>query len=137
MHIAEVINKLIREYQSGNAPVDSHIDAVIVREHVLPGWRDMGGCYALRPNGEVIFFGWDDMAITIGTDPRIRNFAFAQAARTYAQLSEFVPQRPTSARSCDVCNGTGMPASLPAHLADSIVCQCGGLGWLSRAKTPN
>jgi hypothetical protein len=47
MHIAEVINKLIREYQSGNAPVDSHIDAVIVREHVLPVWRDMGGCYAL------------------------------------------------------------------------------------------
>jgi hypothetical protein len=130
MHFAEVVNKLIREYRSGNASVDSYIDGVMVREHVLPVWRDMGGCYALRPNGEVISFGWDDVAITVETDPRIRNIALAEGARTYAELREFLPQRPASARSCDVCNGTGTSASLPTHLANSIVCQCGGLGWL-------
>src|SRR2546427_5325494 len=35
--------------------------ARIARQHqVLPLWADMGGCIALRPNGQLVFLAWDD-----------------------------------------------------------------------------
>lgn len=48
--------------------------------------------------------------------------------------SWFVP-RAADPRVCPSCEGRGKVAGLPGALAESIRCECGGLGWLSNDHT--
>ena len=32
---------------------------------------------------------------------------------------------------CSGCGGTGTPLGIPEELLASVVCECGGLGWLA------
>jgi len=46
--------------------------------------------------------------------------------RRGAGISGLAPVRDAAARVCPSCDGSGKPASVP----DSVVCECGGLGWV-------
>jgi hypothetical protein len=110
-------------------PLDLRATAAQLR--LLPAVLDMGGCYGLRPSGEVVSFLWDEPEqIRTETDDRIRNVAYCQAARKYPVLASIVPRRPPDAVLCAQCGGSGRCAGVPDRVAQSVVCYCGGLGWL-------
>jgi len=111
-------------------PLDLRAIAAEVR--LLPAMLDMGGCLGLRPSGAVASFFWDEpRQLRTETDERIRNLAYHQASLKYPQLAPLVPRRPPDAVVCSYCGGSGRCSGFPDRLADSVVCYCGGLGWLS------
>src|SRR5215831_2180751 len=97
-----------------HAALDSDLRAVVSKLNVLPLLLDMGGCYALNQDGDVISFAWDnEMDMQIELDPRIRSIALFQGSRKYPELEVLIPARPTAAPDCHVCKGTGgSPADL-------------------------
>ncbi len=99
--------------------------------NVLPLMFDMGGCYSIRSNGEIISFPWDDdQDLRLENDARIRNIALCQGSKKYPELSALIPPRSPEVKTCSYCNGTGIaPMSVELQL-DNLVCYCGGLGWI-------
>lgn len=113
-----------------DTPLDLRIMAAEMR--VLPAVLDWGGCFALRPSGEVVSFTWDKpQQLRVEPDERIRNLTYFQATLKYPRLASLVPQRPLNAVVCSYCHGSGRwgGGRLPDDLAKSIICNCGGLGW--------
>jgi hypothetical protein len=106
--------------------------AAIAREHhALTVYCDMGGCLALRPNGEVLCIP-DDPAtsVHVETDALQRNLALVQAGKRYSDLRDLYPVRPDDAISCSDCGGTGTNP-VTAHAGfEAIICKCAGTGWL-------
>ena len=107
--------------------------ARIARQHqVLPLWADMGGCIALRPNGQLVFLAWDDpekvepVGAAGAHDRRMVHAARAAGSRRFPSIAGLAPVRDVGARVCPSCGGSGKVASVP----DNIVCECGGLGWV-------
>ena len=100
---------------------------------VLPMFLDFGGCYGVRPNGEIVSFSWDEpYKLEAENDPRVRNIVLFQGAKKYPELEELVPARPPDAVECPDCKGTGVFQGLAEHgiVPQNIVCYCGGIGWL-------
>jgi len=99
---------------------------------ILPVVLDMGGCFCLRSDGEIVSFIWDEPhQLRAEGEERIRNLVLFQAAKKFPELEELTPSRPTTALDCDFCKGTGIVIDLPPNLARDILCFCGGLGWLT------
>lgn len=96
----------------------------------LPLILDMGGCYALRPDGEVVTFAWDEPHdCKVEQDPRLRNMALFQGAKKYPELAPLVPPRQADAVDCSHCRGTGRFPTGDVPI-DNVICYCGGLGWI-------
>ena len=101
--------------------------------NALPMFLDFGGCYAIRVDGEIVSFVWDEpYSLKPENDPRIRNLVLFQGARKYPELDELVPKRPPEAEDCSHCGGTGIePMNEKLGFDEEmIICYCGGLGWL-------
>jgi hypothetical protein len=131
--IAEALTAFVADPKpyliGGDRPLD--LRAIAAQLRLLPAVLDMGGCYGLRPSGEVASFLWDEPEqVRTETDDRIRNLAYCQAARKYPVLASLVPRRPPDAVVCSHCGGSGRLAGVPDRIAESVVCYCGGLGWL-------
>jgi hypothetical protein len=110
-------------------PLDLRVLAAQIR--LLPVVLDMGGCFGLRPSGEVASFAWDEpRQARVENDERIRNMVYHRAALKYPALAPLVPRRPPDAMVCSHCGGSGRCSGLPDRLAESVTCYCGGLGWL-------
>lgn len=102
---------------------------VAAEMQVLPLMLDMGGCYALRQDGTVISFSWDDSHDhRVERDARIIRIALFQGSLKYPEISELVPKRPANAENCRHCPGAEKMSEIPTLAA--FVCYCGGLGWL-------
>ena len=73
--------------QHGLRPIAAKLNA-------LPLFLDMGGCYAIRPDGEIIVFGWEDEKnFQIEYNPRLRNIALNQGSKKYPKLKELISTR--------------------------------------------
>src|SRR5947208_16089537 len=109
-------------------PLD--VKGIARRHHALPLLLDMGGCVALRPNGELIQFLWDTPDhVVIAADPKMRHVARAAGSRRYAAISGLSPTRTSTSEVCATCKVTGLlRAELPY-----IVRSCGAPGWAPRA----
>jgi len=106
--------------------------ADVVREFLaLPLWLAVGGCYAIRADGELVEFGWDGPSGFVALDdPRLVNLALHQGSLKFPQLAPLVPTRPEAATTCGHCSGEGKLAVTTDPGLEQIVCYCGGLGWL-------
>ncbi len=103
-----------------------------VEAHALPLYLDWTGCLAIRPDGEVIYIDDESYEVREVEDERVRNLALFQGSRRDPDLRCLVPPRPPDAADCPDCHGMG---KLPfrgdhAHLAEVVICSCGGLGWV-------
>ena len=97
----------------------------------LPLMSDMGGCYLIRPDGEIISFQWDSPDDWRREDnTRIRNIVLCHGSRKYPALEGLSPDRPSSAKECPHCGGTGKESMAAKLGLDNINCYCGGLGWI-------
>ncbi len=99
----------------------------------LPLYLDWSACMAIRPDGEII---WIDYAephrVRLVEDERERNIGLFQGSLRDPDLGFLVRLRPAEAVDCPDCRGTGripFPEG-SEHLADRVVCYCGGIGWL-------
>jgi len=128
-HFSATIENLIGQFLADSSPDPNGLRQVTSRSHVLPLLLDMGGCFAVHPNGQMISFCWDTPdELRVEADPRIRNMAIYAGSEKYPALREFVPTRPTDAVQCPYCQGKGKPPE--SGLIDNLRCYCGGLGWL-------
>jgi len=134
--IPEIV-KALAEFVANPEPYTIGFDppldmrAIAAELRLLPAVLDMGGCMGLRPSGEVAYFLWDEPGqVRTETGERLRNMTYHRAALNYPLLAPLVPRRPPDAVVCSHCGGSGRFSGLPDQLADRVVCNCGGLGWL-------
>ena len=123
------IEMLIRDFVSDTSADGRVLRSFVVRVRALPLFLDMGGFYAIRPNGEIVSQSWDDDDVRVEDDPRIRNVVLFQGSKKYAELAPLIPERPPAALECHFCAGSGLALGIESGI-ESLVCYCGGLGWL-------
>jgi hypothetical protein len=127
---AHWIETLIRAFPDDRSAPEWLADRVR-RMAALPLMLDMGGCYAIRADGELLEFDWDDPdPCRPVDDPRLINVALHQGSLRYRQLRSLEPSRPTDASDCPHCRGTGTLALNSQPGLEDLVCYCGGVGWL-------
>jgi len=131
--VPELVARLRQQWLATASPQDRH-RPYVERQNVLPLASDMDGFYAVSTSGAFLEFQWDaEERGRLVTDERAVHSTWFQAAKKYPEFAVFLPDRPPSAQVCAICAGSGTPANLPEHLADAIVCYCGGAGWLPPA----
>jgi hypothetical protein len=66
--------------------------ALAKKLQVLPVYLDMGGCFGVRPNSEVVSFTWDEPRCLCPVNvERVRNMVFFRASRKYPELAFLMP----------------------------------------------
>lgn len=129
--LSEKIRRRIEEFILDPSPVPDGLRETSASLGALPIYWDMGGCYAVRPGGEIVSFLWDEPdEVRIEDDVRVRNLALFRGSKKCPEL-ELLIVKPAGASVCPHCDGTGRePVAVKLDLEDAIVCYCGGLGWL-------
>jgi hypothetical protein len=90
---------------------------------------------ALLPDGQIVWVPYDGEPgnVELVQEERDRNAGLFRGTKLHPELQFLLPTRPSDAIDCPDCQGTGR-LKFPQkseHLADKLVCSCGGLGWLS------
>jgi hypothetical protein len=99
-----------------------------VRTHIfLPLYLGWVGAIGLRPDGSFVRWDHEDdrEAVKPLSDPYWERVAVSHAAKKYSELAALLPERPSHAKDCDSCKGTG-----EIEGTAQIICVCGGLGWI-------
>lgn len=125
---SEWIVKATRQYVSKYAETHPKIAEFLESLDALPLYADMGGGVALRSDGELIGFLWDEpQSVKVEADSHLRFLAFFEGSQSHAELACLAPIRSAEDRDCSVCGGTGR---VPGLEGSGIRCYCGGAGWL-------
>jgi hypothetical protein len=130
---SERVINATRKYIAERAAVHPEIAAFVKGLNGLPLYVDWGGGIALRSDGELISFLWDEpQSIKIATDPHLRFLGLVVGSRSYDELSSLAPIRTREDRDCPLCEGTGRLQKLEEAGVDlaNIQCYCAGTGWL-------
>jgi hypothetical protein len=95
---------------------------------------DWAGFFGLQPDGEVLVVPTEEEGeAKIEIDGRAKRIAVYRGTKKYPELKQLVPARPINAFDCHHCEGHG-EINLPGIEPDTIVCYCGGLGWLTQEE---
>jgi hypothetical protein len=129
----EWIESAIREYvdaaRNGTYESAAGIAKTVREMNALPLWSDWSGGVAIRPDGELIGFLWDEPdSIKVETDPHLRFLACVVGSERFPALTYLKPQRTVEDRDCASCSGSGVIPGFESR--KSIRCYCGGSGWL-------
>jgi hypothetical protein len=130
---SEWIANATRAYIAENAKTHPQIATFVETLAALPLYADWNGGVALRPDGELIGFLWDEpQSIKVETDSHLRFLALVTGSERYPDLASLSPKRTPNDRNCPSCGGTGRLLDLEARGVDTthIRCYCGGAGWL-------
>jgi hypothetical protein len=119
-------------YVATHARAHPDVSAFVATLDALPLYADWGGGVALRSDGELIGFLWDEpQSIKVETDPHLRFLALVSGGERYPELASLSPKRTAHDRDCPVCGGSGHVIGLEAYgMGTTIRCYCGGAGWL-------
>jgi len=130
---SEWIVDATRQYIAERTTTFPKIAAFVETLDALPLYSDWGGGVALRSDGELIGFLWDEpQSIKVETDSHLRFLAAVAGSEKFPELACLAPLRSADDRDCPVCDGTGEVAGLAAAGIDTKIlrCYCGGAGWL-------
>lgn len=129
-------NATLKDVCSEASPDPAGVNATCRELKVLPLTFDMSGCFAIRANGEIVSFLFDNQhELRVETDPRIRNMALFQGSKRYPELAAMIPPKPDDAIECSRCDGTGIEKTTAKLGLENVVCYCGGLGWIPSQTT--
>jgi hypothetical protein len=132
---SEWIVNATHQYIAERAKTHPDIAAFVETLDALPLYADWGGGVALRSDGELVGFLWDEpQSIKVEADPHLRFLAVVEGSKDYAELTCLAPIRTADDRDCPLCDGTGRVPGLEEVGIDvkNIRCYCGGAGWLPR-----
>jgi hypothetical protein len=133
--IESAIREHIAEAKGRDSELGASVVATIEAMGALPLWCDWGGGVAIRPDGELLGFLWDEPdSVKVETDPHLRFLACLVGAEDYAELAALLPVRTVQDRDCPLCKGRGVIAGFEE--LKNIRCYCGGAGWLP-SDVPN
>lgn len=126
--LASRIGFRIEEYLSTHDERFVWAFAAVQRLKFLPlyfGWTALLG---IRSDASLVRWDHDDDREVIHElrDPFLCRMTLVAGAKEYPELRALVPARTAESVTCDSCAGTGQLAGLPG----SVICLCGGLGWL-------
>ncbi len=129
--VAKRIRDLVQEYLGRPEKTDLH--SLVQTIGALPVYRDMGGTFFLRPDGEILSCEHDqERPPGVEQDVGWRVKALVVAAEKFPELAVLLPDRPFLAKDCRSCEGKGRVA-VP-EIERSFFCEkCHGLGWLGAA----
>lgn len=129
VELSRRISQLIDEYVVQGSD-DPKMRRLVTQQKVLPLYRSMADVVAIKANGDIVSFLWDDTSHgQIESDARIRNAALFQGSKKYPEL-EVLIEKPATARVCSYCKGSGIAPLAETLNGEGIVCYCGGLGWV-------
>lgn len=124
----------IRMSDSGATRSDYSKRIAIVHQALMI-FEDMSGPYCVDDQGQVFSVSWDDISSKrIERDPRVVNVVLSQGAKIFPELESLTPFRGANDLTCPSCGGSGI-VDVAGIDVDSIVCYCGGLGWIPAEKT--
>jgi hypothetical protein len=130
--LTEQIAARLKEYM-----LDPEHDALNLRQlaarfEALPLCVDWEKCWALRPDGQVVVFPHEDEnpQMRHEDNSRMVNVALYQGSLTYPEIKHLVPDRPVDAQDCPFCPGESLQTQNADH--PTMICYCGGLGWVPR-----
>jgi hypothetical protein len=131
--LKQQIETRIKEFLNSTEPDQLDLRHIAAKLNVLPLLLDMGGCFAIRPEGEIISFAWEEEEdFRVEKDQRIQNTSLYQGSKKYPELTELIPLRSSEDKECPHCKGTGTLAINAELRVENILCYCGGLGWLPK-----
>lgn len=131
--LKQQIEARLNEFLNSTEPDELDLRRISDELNALPLLLDMGGCFAIRPDGEIISFGWDEeKKYEVEKDQRVRNIALFAGSKKYPELKELIPPRTQEDRDCPHCEGTGTLAINAELGVENIICYCGGLGWIPK-----
>jgi hypothetical protein len=136
MEIAQRIEAEIKHYLADPNPRHPFLRGFVAQHQVLPLYVDWDGFLGIRPNADIMLVLHEsslETAPELVKDARLRRLALFQGAKKYPWLGELIPSRPIDAVTCSGCDGTGQ-IIVEGVASDSIVCYCGGLGWLEAVE---
>lgn len=90
--------------------------------------------FCISPEGDIVALSQENHADReVVTDRRIINIVLFQGIKKYPELEELMPIRSADDVACQYCGGTGVePTAKELNLTDTIICYCGGLGWIPK-----
>ena len=126
----DFVRDAIRAYDASVHPMANRLREIVAEHGMLPLQFDMAYCVGIRPDLSIIGVLWEDRGnLERASDgPRLfsdhvnRDIALISGARSYPELRELLPPRPSPAPICPKCDDRG-DASEPCLL-------CHGLGWI-------
>src|SRR4051812_45540589 len=128
------IDSMIRDYGGVASEEPVYLKDLAGRYHVLPILIDWTAFWGLRPDGSIFLIPTeDDGEAQAEGDGRIRRIAIFRGAKKYPELKPLVPVRPPDATDCPHCEGHGR-IDIPGVEPDTIVCFCGGSGWVTEEE---
>jgi len=93
-------------------------------------WATLGQIWGLRPDGSLWKFDADLDVPIVPLEPEWNITAIFLGAARYSWLAELIPPRPSDARDCPRCEGTGWIAAGLEPDSGGVICQeCRALGW--------
>jgi len=125
--ISTAIEKRIEEFLAKNNPRFDWLKRAVSKYRFLPlyvGWVAIAG---IRPDTSFVRWDHENDPDTIKPlpEPFWQRMAACQGAKLYPELRSLIPQRPSSAQTCNACSGSGQLTKAP-----KLICQCGGVGWI-------
>jgi hypothetical protein len=106
--IVSAIREYIVEAKDADYEMAAEVAAAVDFMGALPLWCDWNGGVAIRPDGELIGFLWDDPeSAKVEADPHFRFLACVAGAEKYTELAPLLPKRTKDDRDCPSCHGTG------------------------------
>lgn len=128
------IQSLIHDYFTESSVEPPYLKTLAERYHVLPVYVGWTAFYGLRADGEVLLVPTEEEGdAQPEIEERIRRMAIFRGTKKYPELGPLIPERPVDAPDCPHCEGHGQ-IDFPGVEADTIICYCGGLGWLTREE---
>lgn len=133
--ISTIIKELIQNFvdHPQDAMHSAELQKLVLEFKALPMAFNFD-CYAIKASGEIIVFELDSPSeFEVEKNPRIVNTILFQGIKKYPELRELMPIRSADDIECSQCDGTGIePMAKDLNLTDSIICWCGGLGWIPK-----
>lgn len=134
------VERRIAEFIADSSSVYAYAFGAIARLNGLPLYFDWTAFMALLLDGQIVWISYDNEPgdIEVVQEERVRNMGLFQACKLHPELQFLVPPKPTDAIDCPDCRGMGRLPFPPGseHVAERLICYCGGIGWLPSGKKP-
>ena len=126
--LSREIEARIAEYLASDDPRREWLKPAVREHRFLPLYLGWVAALGIRPDGSFVYFEYESAPKPVRSleESFWQRMAIFQGARKYPELRALLPERPTTAATCEPCGGSGAPVGLP-----QLICVgCGGSGWM-------